>query len=77
MNIIEDEPPKDDKVTRVNSASPKMEAGRVYLIEGPWNEAWLNQVAAFPNGVHDDEVDNLTAIIHNELNKPVFKIAVG
>ena len=77
LNIIEDEPPKDDKVTRVNSASPKMEAGRVYLIEGPWNEAWLNQVAAFPNGVHDDEVDNLTAIIHNELNKPVFKIAVG
>lgn len=77
LNIIEDEPPKDDKVTRVNSASPKMEAGRVFLIEGAWNEGWLNQVAAFPNGIHDDEVDNLTAIIHNELNKAVFKIAVG
>lgn len=77
LNIIEDEPPKDDKVTRVNSASPRMEAGRVFLIEGNWNEAFLNQLAAFPNGLHDDEVDNLTAIIHNEFNKPTFKIAVG
>jgi predicted phage terminase large subunit-like protein len=69
LNIIEDDPPKDDKVTRVNSASPKMESGRVFLVEGNWNESFLNQIAAFPNGLHDDEVDNLTAIIHNELNK--------
>lgn len=46
-----------------------MESGRVFLVEGNWNESFLNQIAAFPNGLHDDEVDNLTAIIHNELNK--------
>jgi len=77
LNVIEDEPPKDDKVTRVNSASPKMEAGRIYLVSGSWNESFLNQLAAFPNGQHDDEVDCLTAAIMNELNKPKFTPIVG
>jgi predicted phage terminase large subunit-like protein len=73
LNIIEDEAPKDDKVTRVNSVSPKIEAGRVFLVEGNWNDSFLNQCASFPNGLHDDEVDNLTAIIKNELNRTKFK----
>jgi predicted phage terminase large subunit-like protein len=77
LNVIEDEPPKDDKVTRVNSASPKMEAGRIYIVSGSWNESFLNQLAAFPNGQHDDEVDCLTAAIMNELNKPKFIPIVG
>ena len=73
LNIIEDEPPKDDKVTRVNAVSPKIEAGRVFLIEGNWNDSFLNQCASFPNGLHDDEVDCMTAIITNELNRKKFK----
>jgi len=76
LNVIEDQAPKDDKVTRVNSASPKMEAGRVFLVRGSWNEAYLNQMASFPNGVHDDEVDCTTAAIENELNKPKFVVSV-
>ncbi len=72
LNIIEDEAPKDDKVTRVNSVSPKIEAGRVYLVQGSWNDTFLNQCASFPNGLHDDEVDNLSAVIKNELNKRKF-----
>ncbi len=72
LNVIEDETPKEDKVTRVNAVSPKVEAGRVFLIEGTWNEPFLNQCAAFPNGTHDDEVDNLSAIIRRELNKAQF-----
>lgn len=69
LNIIEDESPDKDKVTRVNSVSPKIEAGRVILIEGHWNDAFLDQCASFPNGKHDDEVDNLSAVIRRELNK--------
>lgn len=70
LNIIEDEAPDKDKVTRANAASPKCEAGRVILILGSWNESFLNQVASFPNGAHDDEVDNLSAIVNRELNTP-------
>ena len=77
LNIIEDETPKDDKVTRVNSVSAKIEAGRVMLVEGNWNESFLNQCAAFPNGTHDDEVDNLSAIVRRELNKQKWRVLVG
>lgn len=69
LNIIEDTPPETSKVARVNACSPKMEAGRVMLIEGHWNESFLNQLAAFPNASHDEEVDTLTAVIERELIK--------
>jgi len=67
LNIIEDKAPTVDKVTRARACSPKVESGRVILLEGHWNESFLNQVAAFPNAAHDDELDCLTAIIEREL----------
>jgi predicted phage terminase large subunit-like protein len=67
LNVIEDKPPKDDKVTRANAASPKCEAQRVKLHRGQWNEDFLNELAAFPNAAHDDKVDVLTATVHEEL----------
>lgn len=67
LNIVESDAPKDDKLSRLHTASPKIEAGRVYLHEGPWNEHFISQVTSFPNADHDEEVDNLTAIIKREL----------
>ena len=67
LNIIESEAPKDDKLSRLHRVSPKIEAGRVYLHEGSWNESFINQVCSFPNADHDDEVDCLVAIIIREL----------
>ena len=67
LNIIEDKAPTVDKVTRARACSPKVESGRVIILEGHWNESFLSQVAAFPNAAHDDELDCLTAIIEREL----------
>lgn len=67
LNIIESEPPKIDKLTLLHIASPKVEAGRVFLHEGSWNEAFINQVCSFPNDEHDEYVDILSAIIRREL----------
>ncbi len=67
LNIVESKPPKDDKLSRLHRVSPKIEAGRVILHEGPWNESFINQICAFPNADHDDEVDCLVAIILREL----------
>lgn len=67
LNIIESEPPKVDKLTLLHIASPKVEAGRVFLHEGPWNEAFIEQVCSFPNDEHDEYVDILSAIIRREL----------
>lgn len=69
LNIISLDPPKDDKVTRVHGVSPVIESGRVFLISGEWNEGFLNECAAFPNGNNDDQVDNLSAMLNKYFGK--------
>jgi predicted phage terminase large subunit-like protein len=46
-----------DKVTRAGPLRSQAEAGNVYLVRGPWNEAFLSELEMFPNGSHDDQVD--------------------
>jgi predicted phage terminase large subunit-like protein len=68
-NVIELPPPLDDKITRVANVAPFIEAGRCFIVEGSWNDSFLNECAAFPNGEHDDQVDNLAnAINHYDSN---------
>lgn len=57
------------KFNRVENAEPFLASGRVVLVEGGWNKAFINQCSAFPNGVHDDMVDVLTYAIHHYLIK--------
>ena len=63
LNIYELPPPKDDKTTRVSSVSAQIEAGKVILVDGQWNDNFLGECAAFPMGEHDDQVDNLVNAI--------------
>lgn len=55
------------KIERARSVSPYIESGRVKLVEGAWNENYLNQVAMFPNGKHDEHVDLTAYGIEKEL----------
>jgi len=76
MNILEDTPPHKDKVARVDDVSPVCEAKRVKLIKGPWNEPFLDQLAAFPNSSQDGKVDTLVIAINNSvLRKKTHKIS--
>lgn len=56
--------PVGDKVTRLATASPAIEQGRVYL---PARAPWLNELRLellqFPNGRHDDQVDSLSQFL--------------
>jgi predicted phage terminase large subunit-like protein len=50
-----------DKVSRLNSVSPLIEGGRVFIPDAaPWLDEFLNETQAFPNSKHDDQVDALT-----------------
>jgi predicted phage terminase large subunit-like protein len=50
--------PDADKVTRLARVSPLIEAGRVSLPDAaPWLAAYESEIAAFPDGAHDDQVD--------------------
>jgi len=63
LNVVEAPTPDGDKRSRVNTASAFIEAGRVVLLEGPWNEALVSQAASFPAAAHDDMLDCLTQAI--------------
>lgn len=52
------------KYNRVENSEPFLASGRVVLVKGPWNNDFIEQCIAFPNGVHDDMVDVLTYGIH-------------
>lgn len=67
LNVVEAKSPKDDKITRLNSISPLVEAGRVVLIEGPWNKDFIDQVTNQPNSVRWDMTDVFTQAVEEEL----------
>lgn len=49
---------RGDKVTRADPFASYCGAGNVRLVQGTWNGAYIDELAAFPQeGVHDDQVD--------------------
>lgn len=55
--------PEGSKIARASAVSPLIEAGNVYLphpLIVPWVNAFIDQCAGFPNGVHDDMVDEMS-----------------
>jgi predicted phage terminase large subunit-like protein len=62
-----------DKVVRAYAVTPLIEAGKVFLPESaPWIAEFLDELAAFPTGVHDDIVDSVSQALnylrHQEQN---------
>jgi predicted phage terminase large subunit-like protein len=62
-----------DKMVRAQAVTPLIEAGKVFLPESaPWIADFLDELAAFPTGVHDDIVDSVSQALnylhHQERN---------
>ncbi len=52
--------PKDSKAVRADAQGDKIVRGRVYLYrQAPWLEDFLAEIAGFPNGRYDNEVDSM------------------
>jgi predicted phage terminase large subunit-like protein len=50
-----------DKVARLNSVTPLIEGGRVFLPKSaPWLDIFMAEAETFPNGKHDDQMDALS-----------------
>lgn len=60
LNVVKTPTPKDSKETRLNSKSAIIEAGRVILVEGDWNEEFIEDICGFPTRPNDEYVDLIT-----------------
>ncbi|MBO0947301.1 hypothetical protein [Fibrella forsythiae] len=67
LNITYTPSPNDSKLVRLNAVTPKIEVGRVYLISGVWNEAFVTEVCGFPTQPHDEAVDLISYAIEYHL----------
>ena len=69
INAIEGVSPKDSKLTRAESITPIMEAGRIYFHEDFDFGDLIEEAVAFPNGKYDDQVDCLVGAV-SEISEP-------
>lgn len=74
LNVTQTPSPKDSKETRLNAASPTVECGRVVLVDGAWNEQFIDEVCGFPTKPHDEYVDVLCYAIDYYLANPFKQI---
>lgn len=57
--------PEGGKFSRANAVAPACEAGDVMIPNhATWRESWLHELAVFPNGAHDDQVDAFTQALN-------------
>ena len=50
-------PPSGSKETRAGGFASQAEAGNVLMVKAHWNQAFIDEMATFPLGTHDDQVD--------------------
>jgi predicted phage terminase large subunit-like protein len=46
-----------DKTQRADEFSSQVNSGNVYVVDGPWVDAFLEELKFFPYGTYDDQVD--------------------
>ena len=63
-----------DKQQRADPFSCQVNAGNVYMVDAPWNEAFLEELKYFPFSTYKDQVDASSGAF-NMLTKP--RIAIG
>lgn len=56
-------PSTGSKEVRANPVSSQAEAGNIKLLRGSWIGEFLDELEAFPNGTHDDQVDSISGAL--------------
>jgi predicted phage terminase large subunit-like protein len=62
--------PTGSKEVRAQPVAARAEAGEVKLVAGPWIDEFLSELASFPEGLHDDQVDALSGAFSALAGKP-------
>lgn len=54
---IKSRPVTGNKITRAEPFAAQWQRGNVLLLEGKWNDTFLDELEGFPDALHDDQVD--------------------
>ena len=57
-------PESGSKETRQDAPAAQAEAGNVYIVRGPWNRDWIEEMVAFPTGDYKDQADGFARAYH-------------
>jgi predicted phage terminase large subunit-like protein len=69
--------PDSDKMARAQAVTPLFEAGKVSLPESaPWLHDYVEELASFPTGAHDDAVDSTTQALNYIRHQQVHTVAI-
>lgn len=52
-----------DKVAKAQRWIELVHAGRVYIVQGAWNDEFFAEMESFPRGVHDDQIDAVSVAV--------------
>lgn len=67
-----------DKITRAGPVAAQWSIGTIRILKSEWNRTFIDEVEAFPNGRHDDQVDALSGAFNFSaaagLNSPALQI---
>jgi predicted phage terminase large subunit-like protein len=56
-------PVNADKLTRALSWMNLAEEGKIFLVRGPWIDEFVDEIARFPKGSHDDQIDAVSVAV--------------
>jgi len=59
---------RENKVSRANFSSVRIESGFVVLVEGKWNKAYIDEMSRFPLAKHDEAIDLTAYAIDHAVN---------
>ncbi len=74
---IRSSPETGSKEDRAKPLAAQVEAGNVYLVRGPWNDAFVNEAAMFPAGQYKDQIDAASRAYHRIIRKKPKSTPVG
>ena len=50
------------KTSSVGQFIARIDGGMFYIVEGEWNQDFLDEIEQFPNCTHDDQIDGTTVL---------------
>jgi predicted phage terminase large subunit-like protein len=63
-----------DKMTRAAAWASRAEEGKVILVRGSWIPDFLDELAHFPNGRYDDQIDAVSVAVQM-VDRPKYRHA--